>query len=383
MKKGNKMLPLVLLLILCFLIAGCSSASQASLLADESGLADQMTWSVYDVGSGGYAEMSAIANVLTEKYDTKVRMLPSASGVGRMVPLRREIASVGKVGDEIQLAFEGTEEFTSKKWGPQDVRAYWAPISQFGFAVRENSDIQTLKDLRGKKIPIIAGNTSVNLKNEAMLAFAGLTWDDVEPVKITSYSGQGEALIQGQIDVAGINPTASTMFEAHSKGGIRWLEMDKGDDEGWARVEEVAAWLFPIHSKQGAGMEKGFNVMGHGYLIGGYADQSEEAVYQFIKSLNDSFHLYSDALPNLALYGKDEVLTEPKGIPFHDGVIRFFKEEGLWSKEKQQKNDQLIERYEELREVWDKTVAYAEKEDLTDEEFEALWLQNRETVNKK
>lgn len=114
MNKGNKMLPLVLLLLLCFLLAGCNSAPQASLLADESGLAEQMTWSVYDVGSGGYAEMSAIANVLTEKYDTKVRMLPSASGVGRMVPLRREIASVGKVGDEIQLAFEGKEEFTSK-----------------------------------------------------------------------------------------------------------------------------------------------------------------------------------------------------------------------------------------------------------------------------
>lgn len=381
MNKGNKMLPLVLLLLLCFLLAGCNSAPQASLLADESGLAEQMTWSVYDVGSGGYAEMSAIANVLTEKYDTKVRMLPSASGVGRMVPLRREIASVGKVGDEIQLAFEGKEEFTSKKWGPQDVRAYWAPISQFGFAVRENSDIQTLKDLRGKKIPIIAGNTSVNLKNEAMLAFAGLTWNDVEPVKITSYSGQGEALIQGQIDVAGINPTASTMFEAHSKGGIRWLEMDKDDNGGWARVEEVAAWLFPINTKQGAGMETGMDVMGHGYLIGGYADQSEEAVYQFIKSLNDSFHLYGDALPNLALYSKDEVLTEPKGIPFHEGTIRFFKEEGLWSEEKQQKNDQLIERYEALNEVWEKTVAYAEKEELTDEEFEALWLQERESVN--
>ena len=138
-----------------------------------------MTWSVYDVGSGGYAEMSAIANSLTSKYGTQIRMLPSASGVGRMIPLKNNQASIGKLGDEIQFSFEAIEELSKPEWGPQDVRAVWAPISQFGFAVWKDSDIKTIADLKGKKIPRITGNSSVNIKNEAILAFAGLTWDDV------------------------------------------------------------------------------------------------------------------------------------------------------------------------------------------------------------
>src|SRR5690606_5504668 len=103
----------------------------------------------------------------------------------------------------------------------------------YGFAVREDSDIQTIEDLKGKKIPKITGNSSVNIKNEAILAFAGLTWDDVQAVELSSYGGQGDALIQGQIDVVSTTPTASMMFEAESKTGIRWLEMDPNDTEGW------------------------------------------------------------------------------------------------------------------------------------------------------
>src|SRR4051812_31459604 len=129
------------------LLVGCSgngslksSGTQKSVSKDQStsdaspvSLPKQMTWSVYDVGSGGYAEMSAIANSLTSKYGTQIRMLPSASGVGRMIPLKNNQASIGKLGDEIQFSFEAIEEFSKPEWGPQDVRAVWAPISQFGF----------------------------------------------------------------------------------------------------------------------------------------------------------------------------------------------------------------------------------------------------------
>src|SRR5690606_31674184 len=127
------------------LIVGCSNQDEKTSGNEKTSngntgkneaMPKQMTWSVYDVGSGGYAEMSAIANTLTEEHSVQVRMLPSASGVGRMIPLRDGTASIGKVGDEIQFAFEGIEEFSQPDWGPQDVRAIWAPISNFGFAVR-------------------------------------------------------------------------------------------------------------------------------------------------------------------------------------------------------------------------------------------------------
>ncbi|MBN8199882.1 MULTISPECIES: TAXI family TRAP transporter solute-binding subunit [Bacillaceae] len=371
--------------LLLILVVGCSSnqtqkpaSNENSSSSNDSGsLPKQMTWSVYDVGSGGYAEMSAIANTLTEEYGMQVRMLPSASGVGRMVPLRDKVASIGKLGDEIQFAFEGNEEFAQQDWGPQNVRAIWAPISQFGFAVREDSDIKTIADLKGKKVPKVTGNASVNIKNEAILAFGGLTWDDVEVVDITSYAGQGEALIQGQIDVAGINPTASAMFEADSKGGIRWLEMDPEDAEGWKQTVETASWMIPYTMDNGAGMEKDTDIMGHGYLIGGYADQDPNAIYELIKAMDEHFTAYKDAMPNLALYSKDEVVIEPKGIPFHEGTIKFFKEKGMWDDEKQAKNDELVARYDNLKAAWDQAVEEAKKEGISKDDFPAFWLEKK------
>jgi TRAP transporter TAXI family solute receptor len=361
-----------------------SDGSSTGNTEEESGsLPDQMTWSVYDVGSGGYAEMSAVANMLTEKYNTQVRMLPSASGVGRMIPLRDGTASIGKLGDEIQFSFEAIKEFSQPDWGPQDVRAVWAPISQYGFAVREDSDIKTIADLKGKKIPMITGNSSVNIKNEALLAFAGLTWDDVEVVNITSYSGQGDALIQGQIDAAGVNPTASAMFEADSKGGVRWLELDPNDTEGWKRVEEVAAWLMPFATDGGAGMEGETNVLGHGYLVGGYANQDANTIYELLKAMDENFDAYKDAMPNLPLYAKDEVISGPRGIPFHEGTIKFFEEKGLWDDEKQAKNDELVERYEKLKAAWDQVVAEAEKEGISKEDFPDFWLERKAELVKK
>jgi TRAP-type uncharacterized transport system substrate-binding protein len=44
--------------------------------------------------------------------------------------------------------------------------------------VTKESGIKTLKDLKGKRVSWILGNPSLNVKMEAYLAFANLTWDD-------------------------------------------------------------------------------------------------------------------------------------------------------------------------------------------------------------
>ena len=382
MMKNIKIL-LLSILLMSLIIAGCSNGGEKANSKGDKGtksagpLSQQMTWSVYDVGSGGYAEMSAIANTLTENYGSQIRMLPSASGVGRMIPLREKTASVGKVGDEIQFAFEARSEFASQDWGPQNVRSVWAPISTLGLAVREDSNIKTVADLKGKKVPFLIGNDSINIKTEAILAHAGLTWDDVKVVELTSYSGQGDALIQGQIEVASMKPDASVLLEADSKIGIRWLEVDPDDAEAWKRVTDVAAWFFPYSIDNGAGMESMTPVLGHGYLIASYADADAEYVYELVKGLDETYAQYKDAVPSLSLYSIDDVLTDPLGVPFHEGTIKFFEEKGLWNEEKQAKNDELVARHDKLKAAWDQVIEEANKEGISKDKFPAFWLERK------
>lgn len=369
MSKIRFFLFFALVILLCF-TTGCSNTDQVASSKEqnsESSLYNQqMTWSSYAVGASGYAEMSALANMLTDEYNMQIRILPSDSGVGRMTPLRDGVASIAKLGDESQFAFEGTKAFSHPDWGPQNLRAIWAPITQYGFGAIDK-DIQKIADLKGKKVPYFTGNSSINVKTEAMLAFGGLDWGDVEMVKLTSYSGQSDALVQGRIDVVSGIPTSSSFFEVASMKGIHWLEMKESDTGGWNRTQEVAPWLFPETRDNGAGMTEDNHLMGYGYLIVSYSQQ--EGIEELLKALDENFEQYRNAVSGLKQYSKDKVLTEPRGIPFHDGTIEFFKNEGLWNKEKQEKNDALMQRQEKLQEAWGKVKKEAKQRGLADEEF--------------
>lgn len=388
-KKFGFLMMLVFVLVLA--ACGGSSGGDSSGSANESGgsggegavegLPDEMVWSVYDVGSGGYTEATAIANELTNKYGTQIRLLPSSSGVGRMQPMANDMADFGRLGDEYQFAFEGNYDFATEEWGPQDVRVVWAPFSFLGFVALGDSGIQSIADLEGKKVPYITGNQSVNLKAEAALAYAGLTWDDVERVDLASYGGQPDAMRNGQIDVTFMNPTASALIELESMEEIVWLEMEE-DEEAWGRVQEIAPWVVPSPMDDGAGMseENPVTLMGYGYPVVAYADQSAESVYAYIKAMDETYEDWKDAAANLDNWHKDNVLVEPYGVPVHEGAIKYFEEEGMWSEEYQAKNDELIERFEKLEELWPQVLESAKEENISPENFSDYWMEKKKEL---
>src|SRR3546814_4481558 len=87
-------------------------------------LPDQLTWTAYDVGSGGYNQAVAIGNALKNKMGVTLRVLPGKNDVSRTVPLREGKVpfSANGVGGTY-MAQEGMYEFGGKDWGPQPVRS--------------------------------------------------------------------------------------------------------------------------------------------------------------------------------------------------------------------------------------------------------------------
>lgn len=374
----------ILMLSACGESGGNDATNNAGSAGGEAieGLPGNMVWSVYDVGSGGYVEATAIANELTKAYGTQIRLLPSSSGVGRVQPMKQGTAGIGRLGDEYQFAFEGNYEFATKAWGPQDLRVVWSPFSYLGFVAFEKSNFDTVADLKGKKVPYIIGNHSVNLKTEAALAFGGLTWDDVERVELSEYGGQADALKNGQIEVIFMNPTASGLYELESMEKIKWIEMDADEEEGWARAQEVAPWVVPSEMDNGAGMseENTAVIIGYGYPMAAYADQSAEDIYALIKAMDGTYDKWKDAAANLHNWHKESVLIEPLGVPLHEGTIKFLEEEGLWSEEYQAKNDELVERAEKLQKAWEETMKSADKEDISEKELPDYWMKKKEEL---
>jgi TRAP-type uncharacterized transport system substrate-binding protein len=46
-------------------------------------------WTAYELGSAGYVEASAIAEALQKQHDMRVRIIPSGTSIGRLLPLKQ------------------------------------------------------------------------------------------------------------------------------------------------------------------------------------------------------------------------------------------------------------------------------------------------------
>ena len=346
-------------------------------------LPQQLTITAYDVGSAGYSQLTAIADAITRTYGTRIRLMPSASGIGRLLPLRDGTAQIGgRVADEMYFAFEGIYEFASPQWGPQNVRYILPILNHFGGMVLKDSPFQTFADLKGAKVPWIIGNPSVNIKVEALLASAGLTLDDVQIVEVTSYAGQPKMVAEGQLDVALIVPDAASVYEAHELYGIRWLDLSylQEDPEALARLREVYPFGLPEPWDIGAGLTRGEPVVFLGYTSyapAAYADTDPDLVYNFLRALEETYDLWKDATPNMFVWHYENAKPEPLGVPIHEGAIRYFEEKGMWNDEYQKKNDELIARYEKLRQAWEETVSEATAQGISEQDFPQFWMERR------
>ena len=164
--------------LLAGLAAGAMMAASAAAAADAK-LPGTMVWTAYDLGSSGYAEASGIANALMKKHDTRVRIVPSGTSIGRLLPVTTGKASYGYLANEAFFATEGTYDFAVPQWGPQDLRIVLGRLAGGGMSCAGDLGIKTAADMKGKRIGYVKGNPSVNVKTDAYLAFGNLTQADV------------------------------------------------------------------------------------------------------------------------------------------------------------------------------------------------------------
>ena len=343
-------------------------------------LPDTMSWTSYDVGSAGYAEASAIADAFGKQYGTRVRIQPSGSSIGRLQPVTAGQADYGYLATETFFAAEGTEDFADRKWGPQDLRVLAGRPASFGMPTAADAGIETLEDAAGKRVAFVAGNPSVNVKCDALLAFAGLTRDDVEAIMFPTYAAAMSSLAQGQADATCTTPTTSQLYElAESPRGIHWVDIPADDEEGWNRVREIAPFFKPDTETVGAGLSEknAVNMLAYRYpVLVTMADTSADEAYAMTKALDETFDMYKDATAVMPRWNLTDAGTPPIDAPFHEGAVRYLKEKGAWTEEQDAWNQQRAERLSALRTAWD--AAMTEGADMSDEEFAQLWETKRQ-----
>jgi uncharacterized protein len=335
-----------------------------------------MVWTSYDLGSTGYVEASAIADALDKMFGTTVRITPSGTGIGRLLPLKTGRANFGFMGNEILFASEGTYEFAARDWGPQETRVLLGRPAAVGLITGLDTDIQTVADVRGKKVGYVQANPSIDMNIAAELAFGGLTKDDIEEVLYPGYGAMVQGFIAGEIDVVTVTPTVAALREAEGGRGVRWLDMPGSAAEGWARVRESSSVFSPTSMTVGVSISETdpADLLGYRYpQLSTYASVSEDEVYNLMKALDESYDLFKDGNQVMARWNIADSGTSPAGAPFHPGAIKYLREKDVWDAEDDAWNEARLAQLAAIKTAWVEATAKADAEKVSDADWPAYW----------
>jgi len=382
MKRRNKYISLGLVIgLVSVLVLGGGLALAAEKSA---AIPKMMTWTAYDVGSSGYFQIGHVSTTLYDKFGIKIRVIPAGTDIPRVYPVRLKDADVAFHGLGSYFMQEGLQDYRTMAWGPQPVRAlYFAQHPGLALGIRGDSDIKSFRDLKGKRIAAFPSG-ALTLISEQHLAFAGLTWDDVVKVNCPGYSAAIRMVMEGKVDATHINPTAALAYEMEAMPyGIRYIEMPPDYKEGWARVKKKNAAYGYFKAAIGAGIpkDKPLDTVSYSYPIClAYDFLSEERAYVITKLLHEAYPDYSKKHKSLAAYWSPEgslALFDDYPLPMHKGAIRYLKEIGKWTPEREAMNQKRLQHQADLKKLWDATMDEALEKKMKSKKYPAFWLKKR------
>jgi len=212
-----------------------------------------------------------------------------------------------------------------------------------GLIVAANSKIYKYSDLKGKKV---AGNyptPSLQLQTEAVLANGGVKWSEVTPIPVSSITEGVKAVIEGRADAANVTIGTPIIEELHAKSGARFLPLDSLPEAVKRSKEKFPGYPISITPGPGrTGIEKEQSMWAYDIYVVGREDLSDEAVYQIVKSMWENYKDFAPIHVLLKDWTQERFVSKEALIPYHPGVVRFYKEKRVWTDEMARLQDALL-----------------------------------------
>lgn len=346
---------------------------------------DSLSIMTYDVGSSGYLAYGMVGDAILEKYDTRLRAIPAGNDVGRMNNLRAGKTQFAGQGLDIYFATYGLDRYARRARGPMPIRVIWlARHGGWSIAVRNDSNIEKVQDLRGKKCGWIPGSV-MNKGMEALLAYGNLNWDDVTKVKKSGYGSHIKALLDGSVDAASGQVTSPVFYEvASGPHGLRWLNFDPKNKDAISRVKEVLPMFAPMKARFGANISKDNPIDCFSYPYPGtiaMKSLDKQTAKFFTKAIHQTYPIYSQKSKMLEKFWTLDaflnLVERSDYIILHPGTIEYLKEIGEWKKGWDKEQKERRELQNKVIQLWEKVVNESYEKEIPDDEFPDYWNKRR------
>ncbi|MBA2779057.1 TAXI family TRAP transporter solute-binding subunit [Billgrantia kenyensis] len=290
--------------------------------AQQLSIATGGTGGVYYPIGGGFAEM--INNHIEGSTATAEVTGASVENMGLIMRGDADLALA--LADTVYQAYNGTGDFEGRQI--EDTRAL---ASVYPNAVQlvtlADSDIQSLEDLRGKRVSVGAPGSGTELNARALLEANGITYDDFRPQRL-NFNETADAIRDGDIDAGfwSVGPPTSSILNLAATRDIRLVGFSEEEIDNAREVEPTFA-AYELRAGMYDGMDEAVQTISIPNVLVVNADMDEELAYQLTKLLFEN----TDELIAVHPAANDTTVDfsiDSTPVPFHDGALRYYEEVG-------------------------------------------------------
>ena len=304
------------------LVASGGAAAQSSG-GETLSIATGGTGGVYYPIGGGFAEVigrhldgySAVAEV-------------TGASVENMALIHRGDANMALVlADTAYQAYHGQGQFEGRRQvsNTRALASIYPNVIQI--VLPGDSDVQSLQDLKGKRVSVGAPGSGTEVNSRAVLESNGITQNDFNAQRL-NFNETADALRDGDIDAGlwSVGPPTSSIMSLAATRPIRVLSLTEEERANAIEREPVFA-SFTMPGGMYEGVDEPVTTLGIPNVLIVNADMPEDLAYDLTKLLfekKDELVTVHAAAENLSV----EFTLDSTPVPLHPGAIRYFEEIG-------------------------------------------------------
>ena len=304
------------------IFAGAMAIATPALSQSQLSIATGGTGGAYFPIGGGLAEL------ISQKLDGygAVAEVTGAS-VENMALIHSEGADFAiALGDTVHQAYTGTGDFEGRQVNTLALAAVYPNAVQM--VVPAESDIQSLEDLRGRRVSVGAPGSGTEINARAILESNGIEYSDLGAVQRLNFNETADALRDGDIEAGiwSVGPPTGSIISLAASRAIRLIPLT---EEEIANAREVEPIFAPYTLADGIydGVEGETASVGIPNALVVHGEMEDDLAYEVTKLIFEEIDYLRSIHPATNDTTVEFSLTSSP-IPLHPGAIRYYEEIG-------------------------------------------------------
>jgi TRAP transporter TAXI family solute receptor len=282
-------------------------------------------------GSSTYNMALAISNVASANgLDLRPQPYKSTSQASGIVNAG-ELAFGLENAIAIRQAYVGEGKFKDQPLTELRLVARLLPL-RMTLAVRKDSGIKTIADLKGKRLPAgFPAAVTGEMLIDTMLGTGGISYNDVQKVQVNDFTAMAEAFVAGDLD-AFIHVIGTPRDEQVSRDVNGIVALQLGSDtaaQDWVKQNMPVGSLYLLNPVANiTTITEPTEILQYDYYVYTNANEPADEVVKLIESLRGGKDAMVESVAGFSWFDPDQMYGDV-GVPFHPAAEAYYRDHGL------------------------------------------------------